>query len=57
MLYEVNADILLNVTTVVDIADLTRRSQGAVRQQAEDQILAKNFEIGDPVSGPTINWV
>ena len=56
--YKVNADININVTTIVDINNPSiEHNKRAILHQALRQLCCNNFEIGDPIDDPKINWI
>jgi len=56
--YRVNADITVNVATIVNTQDPPiEDTDEAIRHQAKAQLAAGNFIVGDPVTEPTINFV
>lgn len=58
--YRVNADFTVNVTTYLCEGDVRildgETLEDAINREARSQILAGNYEVGDPVDGPNINW-
>lgn len=58
MLYKINADFTLNVLTEVDTEEPPiENTQEEIKKQAIEQLMCKDFEIGDPVCDPKINWL
>ncbi len=56
---KVNADVQINVNTIVDTEDplLAPYSREAVINQALAQIFCGNYEPGDMITDPKINWI
>ena len=59
--YKVNADFQLNVNTFIATEDLEIRDdesiEDAVKRHAIEQIMYGDYEPGDPIDKPTINWL